>query len=184
MSIEQLLADQIAATNALTVAVNENTAALKVLDAGRTEALDQLKAAGTGTAAPRRTRAAKADEPAPTPTPAAAAETVAGYAPDTSDDAIRAMLTGWLKEKSIDAAEVTKRGDTFKAMLAHFGSPAAVGEKSTLDSDQRHQLVFFLTRFQTNLPVDFSADYDFGADPLAQGESLDLTAADDDEMIG
>lgn len=192
MSIEQLLADQTAALRENTEAIRANTAQLLVVDAGRAEALEQLKSAGTGGAAAtttRRRRAAADDAPAaePTPTPAAAEPVTSSeppadaFSPDTSDDAIRSMLTGWLKEDGISTEDTAARTANVKALFAHLGTPTAVGEKSTLDDDGRRQLVFFLTLFKAGLPVNFSADYDFAVDPLTQVPVSEIVSSDDDD---
>lgn len=185
MSIEALLAEN-------TAALIANTEQLKLLNAGREDALAALTAK---TDAPKGTgRGRKAAEPAATEQVAtatasastaetqstmASTTTLAKSTVDVSDDAMRAFVSGWLKSTE-DASEVAARGDQLKSILAHFGVSALVGEKGITGEDERRQALFFVTRFKEGLTVDFSADYDFDADPLTQGNTEPAPAAEDD----
>jgi hypothetical protein len=202
MSIEQLLADQTAALRDQTAAIRENTAALLQLHAGREEALKQLAgvAAGGGEAPKTtRTRRTKAEDvggastandsgandasggstAAGSPaTSAAGADTSTRRDVDFSEDGLKKSVGDWLQETS-DGEERNRRALQVKAMLDHFGSPTVAGPKSTLDEDQRYQATFYVARFIAGLPVDFSTDYDFDADPLTQALPPEPAAGDD-----
>lgn len=169
MSIEALLAEH-------TAALNANTEQLKLMNAGRQEAISALTTSA-GAAAPKA-RAKKGETAAPAP-----AE-VKPAGPDVSDDAMRAFVGGWLKS-SDDKDEQAARGAQLKSVLEHFSASALVGDNGIKSEDERRQALFFITRFKEGLKVDFSADYDFDADPLSQGDVEPAgDAAAEDDLLG
>lgn len=171
MSIEALLAEN-------TAALNANTEQLKLLNAGREDALAALTAKSDAPKATGRGRKAATPEPVDTP-----AETKKPTV-DVSDDAMRAFVSGWLKSTE-DAGEIAARGEQLKSILAHFGVTALVGDKGITGEDERRQALFFVTRFKEGLTVDFKADYDFDADPLSQGDVEPAAAeAEEEDLLG
>ena len=173
MSIEALLAEN-------TAALNANTEQLKLMNAGREEAISALTSQAAAGAAPKTTRAKKGETAT---APAAEVKTPAG--PDVSDDAMRGFVGGWLKSTE-DKDEQAARGLQLKSVLEHFSASALAGDNGIKSEDERRQALFFITRFKEGLTVDFGADYDFDADPLTQGDlepAADDTA-DDDDLLG
>lgn len=177
----------------LTAALKENSELLRQANAGREEALKSLQeqakeGATTGTA--RRTRAAaKKDEPAAAE-PAAAKADAPSWNPDISVEGTRALVAGYVGQD--DNAEAKKaRTENVKALFAHFGvdafNPVATkpDAKSIEGDDNRRQAVFYITRFAEGLPVDFSAEYDFGADPLTQAvePAAEEAAAEEEDFL-
>lgn len=182
MAIEQTLIE-------IRDALTANTETMKILIAGREDALAQMKAeaaknAATGAAEPttRRTRAKKDDAPPPattTETPVAPEQASTRRDINTSDDGIKALVAPWMGGIT-DAAARQAAADKLTEVLTHFASPKLTGPESTLDDEQRYQTYFFIERIIAGKPVNFSADYDFDADPLTQDQAApDKNPADD-----
>lgn len=171
MSIEALLAEH-------TAALIANTEQLKLMNAGREEAIAALSS--NPAPASKTTRAKKGETASATPAAAAAPEKT--KRPDVSDDEMRAFVGSWLKSTA-DKDEQAARGAQLKSVLEHFGVSALVGDAGIKGEDERRQALFFITRFKEGLKVDFSADYDFDADPLTQGD-VEPDAADEDDLLG
>lgn len=166
MSLEALLAEN-------TAALNANTEQVKLMNAGRAEAISALTSQPA--TAPKATRARKTAETPAEVKPAGPATS----GPNISDDAMRAFVGGWLKSTE-DKDEQAARGVQLKSVLEHFSASALVGDSGIQGEDERRQALFFITRFKEGLKVDFAADYDFDADPLAQGDAAAGEVAEDD----
>lgn len=179
-----------------TAALRENTEALKQMNAGRDEALKALQeqAKGEGSSARKPRAAAKKEEPAAEPAEiaAGAAGEPSWWNPDISVVGMRGLVGDYIGQDA-DADAKTARTANVKAVLAHFGVDAVnpLDNKPTAKAikgdDNRRQAAFFITRFANGVPVDFSADYDFNADPLAQGDLepvAEQAAAEEEDFLG
>jgi hypothetical protein len=156
------------------VAVEKLCELTEQLIAGRDAAIEQLKAAGAAEKPATRTSAKKNGEA----TKGKANETTATSRQiDTSDAGIAALVTPWMQSHTTDA-ERTGAAEAVQAMLQHFGSPMLTGVKSTLDETQRYQAYFFLELIIAGKAPNYSAEYDFDADPLPQVADPAPSAAD------
>jgi len=167
MSIEEILTK-------LVTAVEANTAALGVLNAGRDAALAKLEdAAANGVVSkPATTRTRKAKEPEVVAAPAA---------PVVGDDDLRAAAGAYIGSAGEDKEARQALARNLKAITDHFGTSTLVGETGLKDPDQKAQALFYIQRFGKGLTVDFGADYDFAGDP-AQGGSEPAAAEEEDEF--
>lgn len=95
-------------------------------------------------------------------------------AADFSRDQVKSEFVGWLGEVSGD--ERKERQGFVKELGNHFGVAQIFAADGGLDEEQRKQALFYLRRKREAMKVDFSADYNFDGDPLA-----DLTPADEPE---
>jgi hypothetical protein len=186
MSIEQLIADH-------TAALNENTEQLKILNAGRAEALAAVDrvAAAAGESAPKRGRKKAEAEPAPAagaePAAGAAAEPAPAAAEPSSstvsvEEQLRAATAGYVDAEGLTAEQKAARIENIKAIMSHFGGMLC-GPQSKLDDQQRAQALFYVKRYAAGCTVNFSQEYDFAGDP-AQGGLEETAAADDEFDIG
>jgi hypothetical protein len=169
-AIEQLLTE-------LKEAVLENTEHLKVLNAGRAEALKAVDkvadAAAAGAAKPTRSRKAAAAEPAAVAEP----EAVAPAAGPPVEETLRGEVKGYIDGGTTDA-EKAARTENIKAIMAHFGG-LLCGPASKLDDDQKSQALFFVRRYAAGCAVNFAQDYDFAGDPTQDGLEAAPAAADE-----
>lgn len=182
MSIEALL-DRVA------TAIEANTQALQVLEAGRQASLAQLEkhAAAGGEGAPKTSRSRK-KEAEPVTGEAAATESVASPAASPSPDPaataaaadtanidadLTAAVTAYIAGSNGDDDKAA-RTENIKAIMGHFGGKL-VGPTSTLDADQKSQALFYVKRFGAGCEVNFNQDYDFSGDP-AQGAAPETVA--------
>jgi len=187
-----------AAIEALTAAVQENTAEMKVMNAGREAALAQLTdaaASGTPKPASRSRKKAEAEAPAATdagngasaPSTAAASDAAApsptATTPEVTEDDLRNAAQTYIAGAGQDAAARAERGGQIKAITTHFGTATLVGETGINGADERKQALFFLRRLNEGLPVNFSHDYDFDGD-VTQDDGAPATAGGDDFNIG
>ena len=172
----------------LTAAVKESIEVMREMNAGRESALAAIREDAKTGAKPAATRSARAkkDETAA----AAASDAAVSWNPDLSANGTRTLVGDYLAIE--DAAAKEARKADVKAVLAHFGADAFNPIEAKPDAkpiegdDNRRQAVFFITRFANGLTVDFKADYDFDADPLAQGElepAAAEEAADEDDIL-
>lgn len=205
MAFEELL-------TGLTAALVANTSQLAIvaanqerLLAGQAAAIEKIEAGkgvvGGSTGRGRR-KASDAAEQAPTDTaPTAEAEqtqastaATATTATEVTDDDVRAVAVPYLTgqnptpypaglDEAGQKAEKVRRGTFLKSISDNFGTPQLCGEKSTLNADERRQVVFFIKRHIGGGEVNFSAGYDFNGDPL-QGAAAAPAAAEDEFDIG
>ncbi|PAL23594.1 hypothetical protein [Sphingopyxis sp. GW247-27LB] len=188
MSIEALL-------KAHTEALEANTEQLKILNAGRAEAIEKLTANDAGATATRKPRASKkaeeataAAEPASAPKDdtAPASSKTGKWNPDISDDGLRALAGKLVAKVAPDQSNKAEIAGALTSINQELGTPKLVGADSTLDDDGKRKAAFFLTRFVNDMSVDFNADYDFGEDPLRQAvePAAEEAAGDDGFDIG
>jgi hypothetical protein len=99
--------------------------------------------------------------------------TAAYRASDFSRDQVKNEFIGWLGETT-DMSERKTRSEFVTAIGQHFGVTKPFDPTNGLaDDDARKQTLFFLRRKRAGLDVNFSADYDFDADPLAADNVAD-----------
>ncbi|MGN5375826.1 hypothetical protein [Sphingomonas hankookensis] len=104
-------------------------------------------------------------------------------ASDFSRDQVKNEFIGWLGDTT-DADERKARAAFVAAIGQHFGvaKPFHPTEGLT-DDDQRKQTLFFLRRKREGLAVDFSTDYDFDGDPLAD-QTVDAAEDEVEDALG
>jgi hypothetical protein len=89
---------------------------------------------------------------------------------------------GWLGDTT-DAAERKARMEFVKAMADHFGVKQLLAADGGIsEPEQFKQALFYLRRKRAGLAVNFSQDYDFDADPLA--DTTPEPAAEDVDALG
>lgn len=179
MSIEAILEKNTAQLGEVLAALQANTAMLEKLHEGREAALEQLTAKDAEPAKPaKRKPAAKKEEEKKKEEP----EADTGWNPDLSPDGLRAAFVPYLTgPEAKDAAVKAERVGNVGAILAELGVQSinpAEGKTHLEEEIDKRKAVFFVTRFNAGLPVDFKADYDFDADPLTQD------ASSDDDLVG
>ncbi len=105
-------------------------------------------------------------------------------AADFSREQVKNEFIGWLGET--DNADERKDRAAFVASIGqHFGVKKPFDPSEGLvDDEQRKQTLFFLRRKREGLKVDFAADYDFDADPLADQTQESESAEDDFDALG
>lgn len=206
MSIDSKIAELLAGVAALTTATQANTAILERVVAGQ-EAAIAANAAGGATARKPRTPAkgsaatdadgspaagssdnAAAGEPhvmlvAPNAETAKNdkgedAPTTNYRAADFSRQEVKNEFIGWLGGTT-DIDERKARAAFVGVIAEHFGVKQPFHpELGIQDEDQLKQTLFFLRRKREGLKVDFSADYNFEGDPLAD-QTVEGDAGDD-----
>lgn len=203
MSIETMLAELTAAIQkntetslALIASLGTTAANQERLIAGQAAAIEKVEG-GKAPAARTRGRPAKADEPAATESGAGAAAAASESEPAgpnvrvVSEDDLRTLAAGWMKEQTTDTDRTTV-GEFLKAVAENFGKKKLVGPvvegKEHLgagisDPDHVKEAWFFISRKKAGLSVDFSGDYDYDGDPT-QGAPVAAAPADDEFDIG
>lgn len=203
MSIETMLADLTAAIQkntdtslALIAALGTTAANQERLIAGQTLAIEKVEGGKAPTTTRTRARSSKADD-ADTGSKGAAAAPVSEPEPVgpnvrvVSEDDLRTLAAGWMKEQTTDTDRTTV-GEFLKSVAENFGKKKLVGPvvegkehlgAGITDPDHIKEAWFFISRKKAGLTVDFSADYDWDADPT-QGGAPAGTPADDEFDIG
>lgn len=105
-------------------------------------------------------------------------------ASDFSREQVKNEFIGWLGET--DDPEVRKERAGFVGAIGqHFGVKQPFHPEDGLaDDEQRKQTLFYLRRKREGLKVDFSTDYDFDADPLADQTEDSDSAEDGFDALG
>lgn len=198
MSIEAALAELTAATQkntetslALIAALGTTAANQERLIAGQAAAIEKVDAGKSPATATRtRGRPAKtenADTASEAPAAAAASEPTGRT---VSEDDLRTLAAGWMKEQTGDTDRTTV-GEFLKSVAENFGKKKLVGPvvegkehlgSGLSDPDEVKQAWFFISRKKAGLPVDFGSDYDWDG-AIDQGKAA-AVAVEEDFDIG
>lgn len=96
---------------------------------------------------------------------------------------VKNEFIGWLGDTT-DANERKARAAFVGEVAQHFGVQKPFDPTNGItDPEQLKQTLFFLRRKRDGLKVDFSADYDFDGDPLAD-QTLDVEPAAEEDPLG
>ena len=101
---------------------------------------------------------------------------------DFSRDEVKNEFLGWLGENP-DADEIKAR-QAFVVELGNYFGVKQVFADGALDEEQRKQALFYLRRKREGLKADFSAEYDFDGDPLADQSTDDASGGDGFDALG
>jgi hypothetical protein len=98
---------------------------------------------------------------------------------------VLASSPGRKSRTSSSAGSATPPRAAFVGEVAqHFGVQKPFDPTNGItDPEQLKQTLFFLRRKRDGLKVDFSADYDFDGDPLAD-QTLDVEPAAEEDPLG
>jgi hypothetical protein len=167
-----------ASVTALTAALGRVADNQERLLAGQQAAIDKLEGGKPATTRSRKTadpvvaETAKTEavvEPKPetvvTETPKPVSFLPAGV---TDADTLKAYVSEWTG--AVTGDDKVKRVDLLKAIAQHLGVEPKFAPLSA-DAAKLKQALFFIERSKADLPVDFSADYDFAGDPKQGGAS-------------